>query len=103
MVDFTRELRVAIDTGKVVIGTKETLKQLRMGKPKMIILAANCPEEIRIEIEYFSKLAHVPVYVYPGSSLDLGQVCKRRHMVVALAILDPGDSNILGLVEGGEE
>ncbi|RLE66803.1 MAG: 50S ribosomal protein L30e [Thermoprotei archaeon] len=104
MVDVVRELKVALDTGKVVIGSKKTLKAAMYGKAKMIMIAANCPEDIRAKIEYYSKLSSIPIYVFPGSSWEIGAVCKKPFMVASLAIIDPGESSILALVEseGGE-
>ncbi len=95
--DFARELRTAIRTGKVVLGSRRTIKLLVNGQAKMVIIAQNAPEHIRRDIEYYAKLAKVPVYVYPGTSWDLGAVCQKPFMVAALAILDPGESNILDL------
>ena len=104
MIDVARELRVALNTGKVIIGSKRTIKTLIHGKAKMAIIAANCPKDIRRDIEYFAKLSKTPVYVFPGSSWDLGAVCQKPFMVASLAVIDPGESSILDLVEGrGEE
>jgi len=103
MIDIERELRTAIKTGKVLIGSKSTLKSLRLGKSKMIIIASNCPLNIREDIEYYCKLSSTPYYVYPGSSWELGALCGKPFMVAALSINDPGESNILSLVKTEEE
>ncbi|RLF24265.1 MAG: 50S ribosomal protein L30e [Thermoprotei archaeon] len=99
MVDFERELRTAMRTGKVVIGSKSTLKALMFGKAKLVIVASNCPRDIREDIFYYAKLADIPVYIFPGSSWDLGAVCGKPFMVASLAIIDPGESEILQLAE----
>ncbi|KUO80283.1 MAG: 50S ribosomal protein L30 [Pyrobaculum sp. JCHS_4] len=98
MVDIGRELQVAINTGKVVIGFEETKKAVLAGTPKMVILAANAPKWARDDIEYYAKLAGIPIFVFPGSSIELGAAAKRPHRIMAVAVVDPGQSEILKLV-----
>ncbi len=99
MIDIGRELQVAINTGKVVIGFEETKKAVLAGTPKMVILAANAPKWARDDIEYYAKLAGIPIFVFPGSSIELGAAAKRPHRIMAVAVVDPGQSEILKLVE----
>jgi large subunit ribosomal protein L30e len=99
VVDIGRELQVAINTGKVVIGFEETKKAVLAGTPKMVILAANAPRWARDDIEYYAKLAGIPIFVFPGSSIELGAAAKRPHRIMAVAVVDPGQSEILKLVE----
>lgn len=99
MVDINRELQVAMSTGKVVIGFNETKKAILAGLPKLVIMAANAPKWARSDIEYYAKLAGIPVFVFPGSSFELGAAAKRPHKIMALAVIDPGQSEILKLAE----
>jgi large subunit ribosomal protein L30e len=99
VVDIGRELQVAINTGKVVIGFEETKKAVLAGTPKMVILAANAPKWARDDIQYYAKLAGIPIFVFPGSSIELGAAAKRPHRIMAVAVVDPGQSEILKLVE----
>ncbi|MEM1597209.1 MAG: 50S ribosomal protein L30e [Pyrobaculum sp.] len=99
MVDISRELQVAINTGKVVIGFEETKKAILAGTPKLVILAANAPKWAKDDVEYYAKLANIPVFVFPGSSIELGTATKRPHKIMALAVIDPGQSEILKIVE----
>ena len=101
--DIVREIGVALRTGKIIIGSKEVIKNCIQGKLKMIILADNCPEEIKEETKYYSKLSQTPVYIFPGNSWDLGAACRKPFMVSAIGIIDPGESNLLSLVIKEEE
>ena len=65
----------------------------------MIIIASNCPKEIRSDLEYYCKLSRIPLIVYKGTSTDLAMVCGKPFIVSALTIREPGDSEILRLVE----
>ena len=37
------------------------------------------------------------IYTYEGSSVQLGKACGKPFMVSALAIVDPGESDLLSL------
>ncbi|MEM4390025.1 MAG: 50S ribosomal protein L30e [Candidatus Micrarchaeia archaeon] len=95
MVDLAKAIRMAVDTGKVEFGTRRSLKLTLHGKPKLLILAANAPRAIRASLESKARAAGVPVKVYEGSSLELGSVCGKPYPVLALSILEPGNSPIL--------
>ncbi len=97
--DIERELSNALKTGTVVLGSRRTLKLLKTGKAKAVIVASNAPPEIRSDILYYARLGGVPVYVYPGTSVELGAVCGKPFPVASLAIVDPGTSRILELIE----
>lgn len=102
MVSLESELKMVLKTGKVIIGSKQTIKYVKLGKAKMVILAANAPPNIRNDILYYAKLSNIPVYIYKGTSVDLGVLCGKPFMVSAITILDEGESRILELVEKSE-
>lgn len=45
-------LKLVVKTGKYSLGYRSTLKTLRSGKAKMVIIANNCPPLRKSEIEY---------------------------------------------------
>ncbi|MEM0042424.1 MAG: 50S ribosomal protein L30e [Thermofilaceae archaeon] len=98
--DIVREIQTALRTGKVVIGSKETLSAITSGRAKLVIVASNIPGQIRRDVEKYCKLSGTPLYEFPGTSWDLGAVCNKPFVVAAMAILDPGESNILDVVKG---
>ncbi len=93
--DVVREIQTAVATGKVVLGSKETIKAVVNGEAKLVIIASNAPERIRRDIERYCSIAGTPIYRFPGTSWDLGAVCNRPFMVAAMAVIDPGESGIL--------
>lgn len=97
--DIERELVNALKTGKVVLGSRKTLRYVKTGKAKAVIVAANAPPELKNDIVYYAKLSNIPVYIYPGTSVELGAVCGKPFVVASLSILDPGNSRILELIE----
>jgi large subunit ribosomal protein L30e len=102
MIDVDKAIATAVKTGKVSFGANAALQNAKTGKAKMIILAANCPKDIKEEIEYSCKLSKVPVMTYKGVSMDLATVCNKPFIVSALSIRETGDSDILKLTENTE-
>ncbi len=96
--EFERELHNALKTGRVVLGTRRTLRLLKLGRIKAVIAAANAPPEIKQEIMYYAKLGDIPVYIYPGTSVELGAVCGKPFTVMSLGIVDEGQSRIVDLI-----
>uniref|UniRef100_A0A8C3X388 Large ribosomal subunit protein eL30 n=1 Tax=Catagonus wagneri TaxID=51154 RepID=A0A8C3X388_9CETA len=59
-------LQLVMKSGKYVLGYKQTLKMIRQGKAKLVILANNCPALRKSEIEYYTVLAKTGVHHYSG-------------------------------------
>ncbi|XP_041599839.1 60S ribosomal protein L30-like, partial [Vulpes lagopus] len=88
-------LQLVVKSGKYVLGYKQTLKMIRHGKAKSVILANNCPALRKSEIEYYAMLAKTGVHHYSGNNIELGTACGKYYRVCTLAIIDPGDSDII--------
>jgi large subunit ribosomal protein L30e len=88
-------LQLVMNSRKYVLGYKQTLKMIRQGKAKLVILANNCPALRKSEIEYYAMLAKTGVHHYSGNKIELGTVCGKYYRACTLAIIDPGDSDII--------
>ena len=60
-------LALVMKSGKYTLGYKSTLKTLRSGKSKLVIICNNCPPLRKSEIEYYAMLAKTHVHHYTGS------------------------------------
>jgi large subunit ribosomal protein L30e len=103
VIDVEKAIATAVKTGRVSCGAASTIENAKTGKVKLIILAANCPRELRENIEYYSKLSKTPFFTYKASSADLAAVCGKPFLVSALSIKEAGDSEILALTEEEDE
>ncbi|NMA09556.1 MAG: 50S ribosomal protein L30e, partial [Methanomicrobiales archaeon] len=84
-------LRKAVKTGTVFLGRNKTQESIEEGKAKLIVVARNSPESVKNLVNEID----IPVYVYEGSSVQLGKACGRPYVVSALAVIEPGESDIL--------
>ncbi|KUK59796.1 MAG: 50S ribosomal protein L30e [Methanoculleus marisnigri] len=89
--DFNASLRKAVKTGTVFLGQNKTRECIEEGKAKLVVVAKNSPESVKNLV----KEIDTPVYVFEGSSVQLGKACGMPYVVSALAVVEPGESDIL--------
>ncbi len=92
--DFNASLRKAVKTGTVFLGRNKTQECIEEGKAKLVVVATNSPESVKNIV----KEIDTPVYIYEGSSVQLGKACGMPYVVSALAVIEPGESDILNVV-----
>ncbi|KAK2722288.1 large ribosomal subunit protein eL30-like [Artemia franciscana] len=95
-------LALVMKSGKYCLGYRQTLRTLRSGKSKLVIIASNTPPLRKSEIEYYAMLARIGVHHYTGTNIELGTACGKYFRVCTLSITDPGDSDILRNMAGSE-
>ncbi len=95
--DFNDSLRRALKTGSVILGPNSTEKCINDGRARMIILAGNCAEDFKSKISANKKLF---IHTFEGSSAALGRACGKPFAVSTLAIINPGESDILSFNKG---
>ncbi|MCL5788579.1 MAG: 50S ribosomal protein L30e [Candidatus Marsarchaeota archaeon] len=86
---------MAVETGTYVMGVKQTLKKLRDGSARMVVVASGRVAEDVSSLVGEARSKSVRVYEFPGSGWDLAALCARGHVVSAIGIIDPGESDIL--------
>jgi large subunit ribosomal protein L30e len=92
--DFNTSLRRAIKTGEVLLGSNVTKEAISDGKAQLVVVAGNCPPEIKADL---SGQETVHVHTFPGTSVQLGKACGKPFMISALAVINPGESDIVSL------
>ena len=119
---LTPHLSIVMKSGKVTLGYKSTLKCLRSGKAKLVIIAGNTPPLRKSELEYYSMLSKCSVHHFAGNNvcrchlqrlpreeaslklwrgltdslqIELGTACGKLYRCSTMAVLDAGDSDIL--------
>lgn len=104
--NINSKLQLVIKSGKISLGLKSSLKHMRSGKAKLILISANTPPLRKSEIEYYAMLSKTAVHHYQGSNIALGTAAGKLFRVgcvfflltSVLTILDAGDSDLLSTV-----
>ncbi len=92
--DINKALKTAVTKGKVIFGFEQTIKALKSGNAKLIIVSSNCPDK---HLYMIGKHKKVPLHKFSGTNIDLGSACGKPFSVSVLSVLDAGDSEILAL------
>merc|ERR1712010_101637 len=95
MESINSRLALVMKSGKANLGYKATVKSLRQGKSKLVLISSNCPPLRKSEIEYYAMLAKTAVHHYSGNNITLGTACGKMFRTSVLAIIDIGDSDIM--------
>jgi large subunit ribosomal protein L30e len=89
VIDVPRALRLATETGDVRFGVRQVRKAVKAKSAKMVVVASNCPPDV------LKGLGDVKLFSFPGTNAELGASCGVPFSVAALAVVTPGESNIL--------
>jgi large subunit ribosomal protein L30e len=92
--DLAHALKVALETGTVKLGVRETVAAAEGKKAKLLIVTTSCPNE---KLKSDRTWGKIPIYHYEGTAVELGQACGRPFPISAMAVLDAGSSAILTL------
>ena len=97
--DVDTNIKVAYKTGKMIFGKTQVLRQLRQDPFKMIIIANNCPVELKTQLSYYNSLINNNIFIheYKGSSWDLGLAMGKPYMISVIGINNFGDSDLMTL------
>jgi large subunit ribosomal protein L30e len=97
--DMGREIRRAVDTGKVSFGEKQAEKSVLKGAAELIVISDNAKQQAKEKIEQLCSVNNVPVYEFQGNGLALGSVCGKPFVISMLSIETAGKSKIMDSVK----
>uniref|UniRef100_A0A667J576 Large ribosomal subunit protein eL30 n=1 Tax=Lynx canadensis TaxID=61383 RepID=A0A667J576_LYNCA len=87
-------LQLVMKSGKYMLGYKQTMKMVRRGRAKLVILANNYPALRKAEIENYAMSAKTGVHHDSRNATELGPACEKYYRVCILTIIDPDESGI---------
>ena len=97
VVDKNKEIRRAVDTGKVAFGFKQCQKELAKGKGEIIIISENMNPSEKERLKHIAEIAEKKIFDYDKNGLVLGSVCGKPFVVSAMIVLDKGKSKVTEL------
>lgn len=97
-IDANKEIRRAVDTGKVLFGLKQAQKNVLKGNGKLIIISRNIPVADKEKLKHFGNVSQIPFFEFKGSGITLGSVCGKPFIVGCCLVQDVGKSRVLELL-----
>ena len=98
-IETNKEIRRAVDTGKVAFGTKQCQKELLKGNGEMIIVCSNLPANEKEKLKHITELENKKFYEFDKNGIVFGRICGKPFVISSLIILDKGKSNVMELVK----
>ena len=72
---------------KLVIGSKRTVKYLKIGKVRKVFLAKNAPDNIKDDIIYYAKLSGTEVSELAVTNEELGAILGKPFNVAVVSLI----------------
>lgn len=82
--DITQTVKTAAKEDRVIIGVNETVTALENNDVDMVILASNCPEDLRSQVA--DAAGDTPVHRFGRHSERLGSLCRKPFTIAVLGI-----------------
>ena len=101
IMDLQKSIRIAVETGKTKMGSKEGKILALKGGAKLLLVSSNCPKQVKEEIVYNAEKSNVKYYETSFTSMEIGSICGKPFPVSVLSIIDPGNSDIMKILENG--
>ncbi len=92
--DLNSELRLAVDTGNVELGYRNTYKAIVSNNAKLVVVASKGKAELINDIKHLCKVGNIKVIEFDGNSIDLGGVCGKPYSVNCLAVIEQGNAHL---------
>jgi large subunit ribosomal protein L30e len=89
-------LTTALKTGRCFLGHREAVKYAKGSR--LVVLSSRAPPEIVERVETAAKSSKTPLYMFPGTPLELGRLLGRRFPVSAVTIRAKGEADLSALV-----
>lgn len=99
-VDAGKELRRAVDTGKVVFGKRGVEKSVLKGVCKLVIISGNAEKYAKERVRQLCNTSSIPFFEFGATGIDIGNYCGKPFVVSFAGIEDAGKSKVLGLAKG---
>ncbi|MFA5357966.1 MAG: 50S ribosomal protein L30e [archaeon] len=97
--EVNKEIRRAVDTGKIAFGQRQCLKNLAKGIGELVIVSETLPVNEKEKIAHIAKIENKKFYVFGGNGQALGSVCGKPFVVSTMLVLDAGKSKVLEAAE----
>ncbi len=96
---LSKAIRMCMESGEVVLGSREVMQSARHGKGKAVVMSANVPAEASSDVRRYCSLSSLPIIEFSGTSMDLGSVCGKPFPVSMLLVMETGNSSILEMAK----
>jgi len=81
------DIKKALKDNKVILGQREVIKKLRLGKLKKVFLSSNIKKDVKESVKKYASLGKVEVIQLRYANEDFGALCKRPYSISILGFI----------------
>jgi ribosomal protein L30E len=85
--DVIAEIKKHLGDKKLVLGTKLTEKNLKLGRLDKVFVTSNCPENIKKDIDFYAASGNCTAVQLDIPNDELGVICKKQFSVSVAGLL----------------
>ena len=85
--DNLAELKQVLGTGKALLGTSRTLKEIRRGNIERVFVSKNTPKLVREDLKHYSDISGFEVVELDIPNDELGTVCRKQFSVSIVSVI----------------
>ena len=80
------KMKAAMESSNIIIGSRSVIKALKLKNLKSVILANNCPDNIKKDISHYAKISDIEIEQFKGTGKQLGIFCGKPFGIAVLGI-----------------
>lgn len=84
--DKLEMIRQALAGRKLMIGTRQALNNLVLGKLSSVFMASNCPQALKARLKHAAQLSNAELLELDIQSDELGALCKKQYNILAVSL-----------------
>jgi large subunit ribosomal protein L30e len=81
-----KEVKDAMKEMKLVIGTRMVMRGIKSEAMKYVICPENCSQEVRSDLDYYSRNFGLEIKKFTGNSRQLGEICGKPFNIMLLGV-----------------
>jgi len=81
------EIRKIAESGKLILGTAKTVKELKLGNIKKVFVTSNCPDSVKEDIGKYASLSNAEVEEIEIPNDEMGVICKKPFSISIAGIM----------------
>ena len=71
---------------KAIIGTEETIKEIKRGNISKVLISSNCSEEVKEELNRLKEIEKFELEELKETNQELGTICKKPFKISILSL-----------------
>ena len=99
--DLQKAIRIAVETGKTKMGSRQGKTFALKGGAALLLISSNCMKQVKEEIIHCADRSKTPYFETDFTSVEIGSICGKPFPVSILSIIQPGNSDVLKVLEKG--